>query len=339
MKKNLIYFALILSTLIACNKQEANVKPNSVLYTPKAEITLTGTVVPNTVITIAGSPSSYGFVNGPAPRARFYHPEGIQIMRDGTLYIADENNNAIRKLTTDGYVSTLALRPPPSNPDGLRPKYVGIDNAGKIHIVQSNIYPGNVTYIYNPTGSVANYQAFDYTFQGPLAKDPYNDVFYFTDGLDILKHVPTSTGIGTGPLNYDKTLLTDDETAPGEYLHGLFLGKNNVVYFATTKRLFKYTAGGITKQLYPTLQLGAITCIILTADSQTMYLAMDGKIVKIFNGKLTVLAGPNAATPDGRDGVGLKADVNAFALALGDNEKTIYFSNTKNNTIRKLMLN
>ncbi len=51
-----------------------------------------------TVSTIAGI-SSYGSQNGPASSARFYHPWGIGIDANHNLYVADEGNHKIRKLS------------------------------------------------------------------------------------------------------------------------------------------------------------------------------------------------------------------------------------------------
>jgi hypothetical protein len=62
------------------------------------------------------------------------------------------------------------------------------------------------------------------------------------------------------------------------------------------------------------------------------------KFLKFENSKLTVLAGPNTLTPDGRDGRGANADVHASSLALGDHENSLYFLDYRTNTIRKIML-
>jgi sugar lactone lactonase YvrE len=37
-----------------------------------------------------------GFVDGPLAQAAFYYPRGIAAGTDGTLYVADSYNNAIR---------------------------------------------------------------------------------------------------------------------------------------------------------------------------------------------------------------------------------------------------
>lgn len=48
-----------------------------------------------------------GYADGPAPRAEFDHPQGIAVGKDGTVYIADTLNHAIRMLK-DGRVYTLS---------------------------------------------------------------------------------------------------------------------------------------------------------------------------------------------------------------------------------------
>lgn len=61
----------------------------------------------NFVTTYAGTGSA-GFVNGDTSIASFNRPFGICIDPDGNLYIADAYNHCIRKIGTDGMVSTYA---------------------------------------------------------------------------------------------------------------------------------------------------------------------------------------------------------------------------------------
>jgi sugar lactone lactonase YvrE/murein DD-endopeptidase MepM/ murein hydrolase activator NlpD len=49
-----------------------------------------------------------GFADGDGPQARFDSPSGVAIDRDGVLYVADTANHAIRRVTPDGHVTTLA---------------------------------------------------------------------------------------------------------------------------------------------------------------------------------------------------------------------------------------
>jgi sugar lactone lactonase YvrE len=63
-------------------------------------------VTDTAVFTLAGGPR--GFADGQGAAARFDTPSGLAIDRQGVLYLADTGNNAIRRITPDGQVSTLA---------------------------------------------------------------------------------------------------------------------------------------------------------------------------------------------------------------------------------------
>jgi sugar lactone lactonase YvrE len=58
------------------------------------------------VFTVAGG--EQGFADGPPATARFNTPSGLAIDSTGTIFVADTGNNAIRRITPDGHVTTLA---------------------------------------------------------------------------------------------------------------------------------------------------------------------------------------------------------------------------------------
>ena len=64
------------------------------------------------VTTIAGGGQSPGYLDGPALSASFDTPCGVAVTPTGELYIADTGNNAIRKIGTDGQVTTFASAEP-----------------------------------------------------------------------------------------------------------------------------------------------------------------------------------------------------------------------------------
>ncbi len=62
-----------------------------------------------TVTVLAGG-GSYGYSGdgGPATSALIWYPSGVAVDRAGNVYIADSNNNRIRKVATNGVITTVA---------------------------------------------------------------------------------------------------------------------------------------------------------------------------------------------------------------------------------------
>jgi len=67
-----------------------------------------------TVSTLAGSRDP-GHADGPARVARFDGPAAVAVDPDGTLYVADSRNHAIRRISPNGQVSTVAGGPVPGH--------------------------------------------------------------------------------------------------------------------------------------------------------------------------------------------------------------------------------
>jgi len=64
--------------------------------------------VDGTVSTLAGSAGLSGATDGSGGTARFNEPRGIVLAPDGDLYVADQSNNVVRRVTTAGVVTTYA---------------------------------------------------------------------------------------------------------------------------------------------------------------------------------------------------------------------------------------
>ncbi|MGI4865669.1 MAG: NHL repeat-containing protein [Janthinobacterium lividum] len=60
------------------------------------------------VTTVAGQAGHKGRADGQGLLASFFHPAGLAIDAQGTLYVADNGNHTIRRVTAAGVVSTLA---------------------------------------------------------------------------------------------------------------------------------------------------------------------------------------------------------------------------------------
>jgi len=84
------------------------------------------------VTTLAGS--SLGFNDGFQTEAKFFFPNGITIDASGNLYVADTNNNRIRKCTPGGLVSTFAGDG--SNASTGEPIGIIADASGSLYITE-----------------------------------------------------------------------------------------------------------------------------------------------------------------------------------------------------------
>jgi sugar lactone lactonase YvrE len=60
------------------------------------------------VTTLAGFPRSFGSIDDVGDRARFHNPFAVAVDASGMIFVADEVNETVRKITPSGAVTTLA---------------------------------------------------------------------------------------------------------------------------------------------------------------------------------------------------------------------------------------
>lgn len=77
------------------------------------------------VSTLAGQAGNWGHANGPGPSALFHSPTDVALDAAGNLYVADANNETIRKITTNMVVSTLAAGPAAARMGRAQPRSFG----------------------------------------------------------------------------------------------------------------------------------------------------------------------------------------------------------------------
>jgi sugar lactone lactonase YvrE len=78
------------------------------LYVADTENCTIRKVSAGVVTTLAGLPGNQGSADGTGSKARFFYPDGVAVDSSNNVYVADSFNNAIRKVTPAGVVTTLA---------------------------------------------------------------------------------------------------------------------------------------------------------------------------------------------------------------------------------------
>lgn len=100
------------------------------------------------VTTLAGSPRLVGFADGTNGTATLNGPSGVAVDGSGNVFVADQSNNTIRRVTPNGVVTTLAgMAPLFGSQDGSnsvarfnRPYGLAVDGNGNIYVTDSGNY-------------------------------------------------------------------------------------------------------------------------------------------------------------------------------------------------------
>jgi hypothetical protein len=172
----------------------------SIYYGNTLSFTTTYTPGKFLVSTIAGTGVA-GFSNGDSTQATFSLPQGATFDPAGNIYIADFRNQAIRKITPAGIVSTFATL-------GGVPNDVVADSAGNIYVAEVDykimkITPAGLVTTFAGTGKQGHLDATGTAaeFYGPfaIAIDPAGNL-YVGDYNNFRKITPA--GVVTTLPNY-----------------------------------------------------------------------------------------------------------------------------------------
>ena len=168
------------------------------------------------VSTLAGSGTA-GATNATATSASFRNPYGIAIDQSGNLFVADEGNNLIRKVTSAGVVTTFAGTVAGGDNDGTgtaasfsAPYGVTVDALGYVYVADTNnslirqISPAGVVItfagdeIYASTNGVGTAAEFDYPTA--ITKDAQGDLFVMDNNSNAVREIRTTGFIITPAL-------------------------------------------------------------------------------------------------------------------------------------------
>ena len=229
-----------------------------------------GMNLPNNIITtVAGNgTTSYSGDGGAATNASLYNPNGVAVDTSGNLFIADIFNNAIRKVTTNGLITTVAGNGSPgdsgdggtaTNASLYNPSGVAVDAGGNLFIADARIrevttdgrittVAGNGIYGFGGDGSAAT-NAF-LANPGGVTVDASGNLFIADTFNSRIRKVTangiimTVAGNGTNSYSGDGGAATDASLSNP---NGVAVDANGNLFIADTfnHRIRKVTTNGI----------------------------------------------------------------------------------------------
>ena len=235
------------------------------------------------VTTIAGGPGS-GLEDGPAESALFRSPRDVAVTAGGTIYVADDGNDRIRRITPDGMVITVAgidragagwreIRDGPAGEALLNgPTALALDEFGDLYFVERyavrRLSPsGWVTTVASGTGSDwrdGPAQVAQFRSLYDIDIDDAGNLYLLDDTRGSVG--PAGTVAAIRKIDTDglvSTLYRDESPALGgtlAYASGLAVTGEGAVYLANTGRhqVIRLTTDGELRAVAGTGAVGAL---------------------------------------------------------------------------------
>ncbi len=118
------------------------------IYVADSSNNLIRKITPGGIVsTFAGSSASLGgYADGNASAAQFQYPVGVAVDNNGNVFVADSNNKVIRKITSDGKVTTFAgsagqtgtVNGKAKSARFVFPSDVALDRQGNLYVIDNS---------------------------------------------------------------------------------------------------------------------------------------------------------------------------------------------------------
>jgi sugar lactone lactonase YvrE len=267
-----------------------------------------------------------------ATRSLLNEPYGVAVDDNGTVYIADRNNNQIRRVSPDGIITTFAGNGERgfSGDGGLAtqarlsfPEDVAVDTGGNVYIADTlNHRIRRVS----PDGIITTIQA-DLSAPRGLAVDNKGNIYFVDQGSERILRIGVDgittvfAGRGKPPINSPFSVAADakgnvyiSDRADNQIrrigpdgivttISGIrgyvAVDPNGTLYSVTSSTIYRTEIGGTTS----TTKIEGLTPRDITVDNKgNVYIVESGKelIIRLGqDGAVTTVAGGGTSIPEG----------------------------------------
>ena len=341
-------------------------KPTSVamdasgnLYVADYSNNLIRKITPGRIVsTLAGGGVVAGFVDGTGSAAMFKNPQGVATDLAGNVYVADAGNDAIRKITPAGVVTTLTGNGSLGLTDGAlataefnRPTGLAVDIGGNIYVADASnqlirkISPStNTVSTLAGSGVVGSADGIGTaaSFNDPegIAIDLNGNVYVGDKGNNVIRKI-TAAGYSISPalpdgLNFDGTsgIITGIPTMPSPSTDYIITATN--AYGSSTAKVTITVTGTVVVQTKPPVisyQSPQIYKVNLTINGLAPTNTGGAVPVSAYGGT-DILAG--SGMPGAVNNSGSQATFNGPDGIATDAAGNIYVADGANNLIRKI---
>lgn len=282
-----------------------------------------------TLSIVAGSGASryYGGDGGPASQARLHNPSAVAFDDLGNVYIADTDNNRIRKITVGGVMTTFAGtgEAGANNPNGQAmlaqlkgPRSLAVDSARNLYVADTG---NNRICRITPAGAFS------------VIADKLNDPEAIAiDANDSLYIADT----GNNQVLQVSGLASAAKVVDALKPVGLALSRGGDLYISEISRVSKIPAGGMLTTALDGLKSPRGLAVTGTGD---LLVAETGahRIRSLSSaGAATTIAGTGTAGFSGDGGPATLAQLNAPSGIAIDGTGTIWIADTGNQRLRTL---
>lgn len=327
------------------------------LYVVDSNLNTLRKVTPDAVVTtIAGSPGHSGRDDGIGSRALFANPRGVAVDSQGNVYIADSSNSAIRKMTVDGVVRTLAGGNRSGSADGLgngamfaNPQALAVDSAGNIYVADTHNHTirkvdpdGLVTTLAGTAGQAGSRDGIGaearFNLPSGIGVDLLGNIYVADTENRTIRRITADGAVSTLAGSAGLTGYTAGAGANARFNLPTAIAVNatGTLYVTDSSTIRKITPDGLVTTFAQSL--GYCYGVVVSPQSGDLYVADSSNhvILKIAaNGTSTVLAG--LKLPSGsKDGIGTAAQFTSPSGLAVDGQGTIFVADCNSFSIRRI---